>query len=240
MNLLLFLITIFVSFIVVRIGAIAFELTGLEPSLARFQSLSCFTRTGFTTKEAELVTGHPQRRRIATTLIIIGNAGFVTLIGTFANSLRSDSFILKSQIPFLKVNIPSPMIPWFNFFVILCGIYIIYKIFSYARFADMFTNFVRKNIVRKEIIKKVTFEELMLSTGGYGVAQIEICENSPILNKRILETELRKHDISILVVERDNKNIPNPPADTTIILGDKLTCFGKLDDIREKICVMPQ
>ena len=31
-----------VSWIIVRIGAIAFQLTGLEWSLAKFQSLSCF------------------------------------------------------------------------------------------------------------------------------------------------------------------------------------------------------
>lgn len=65
MNLMLLLVTVLVSMIVVRIGAVAFQLTGLEWSLAKFQALSCFTRTGFTTKEAELITGHPQRRRIA-------------------------------------------------------------------------------------------------------------------------------------------------------------------------------
>ncbi|MBE3143376.1 MAG: hypothetical protein IMZ61_05555, partial [Planctomycetes bacterium] len=55
MNVLLFLTLIIISFIVVRIGAIAFQLTGLEWSLAKFQALSCFTGTGFTTKEAELI-----------------------------------------------------------------------------------------------------------------------------------------------------------------------------------------
>ena len=39
--LILFILTLIVSFIVVRIGAIAFQLTGLEWSLAKFQALSC-------------------------------------------------------------------------------------------------------------------------------------------------------------------------------------------------------
>lgn len=60
MNLLLFIVVVVISFIMVRIGAIAFQLTGLEWSLAKFQSLSCFSGTGFTTKEAELITGNPQ------------------------------------------------------------------------------------------------------------------------------------------------------------------------------------
>ena len=59
MNVMLFIIVVIASFIIVRIGAIAFQLTGLEWSLAKFQSLSCFSGTGFTTREAELVTGHP-------------------------------------------------------------------------------------------------------------------------------------------------------------------------------------
>ena len=71
----LFVLVLIVSFIVVRIGAIALQLTGLEWSLAKFQSLSCFTSTGFTTKEAELITGDPRRRRIASVLIVLGHAG---------------------------------------------------------------------------------------------------------------------------------------------------------------------
>ncbi len=60
MNLLLFITVLVISFIIVRVGAIAFQLTGLEWSLAKFQVLSCFTATGFTTKEAELITGNLQ------------------------------------------------------------------------------------------------------------------------------------------------------------------------------------
>lgn len=59
MNLFLFIFAILISFIVVRIGAVAFELTGLEWSIAKFQALSCFTGTGFTTRESELVLMSP-------------------------------------------------------------------------------------------------------------------------------------------------------------------------------------
>ena len=46
MSVMLFIIVVIASFIIVRIGAIAFQLTGLEWSLAKFQSLSCFSGTG--------------------------------------------------------------------------------------------------------------------------------------------------------------------------------------------------
>jgi len=76
------LVAILVSFIVVRIGGFALQLTGVEADVARFQALSAFTGTGFTTTEAERVVRHRTRRRIVTILIILGNAGFVTIIAT--------------------------------------------------------------------------------------------------------------------------------------------------------------
>ena len=88
MNLVLFVTVLIASFIIVRIGAVAFHLTGLEWSLAKFQALSCFTSTGFTTKEAELVTANRQRQRTASILIVLGHAGLVTMVATFANTLR--------------------------------------------------------------------------------------------------------------------------------------------------------
>ena len=80
------LITILISFIIVRIGGFALQLTGIEPDVARFQALSAFTGTGFTTREAERVVGHRARRRIVTILIILGNAGTVTIIATLVAS----------------------------------------------------------------------------------------------------------------------------------------------------------
>lgn len=240
MNLLLFIIILIVSFIVVRIGAIAFELTGLEWSLAKFQALSCFTGTGFTTKEAELITGNPQRRRIASVLIVLGHAGFVTLIATFANSLRTDIIMPKFFIPFLHSAIPSHLAPWINLTIIAFAVYTIYKIFTHTKFAYKLTEALKVRIVKQEIIKPVTFEELMVLTGGYGVSSAEICKDSPILNKTIIETDLRSHDIMILVIERNGETIPNPSADTRILLGDRVICFGRLGNIRKQLCVTPK
>ena len=69
MSVILFIMVLVASFIIVRIGAVGFQLTGLEWSLGKFQSLSCFSGTGFTTREAELITGDKRRRRIASVLM---------------------------------------------------------------------------------------------------------------------------------------------------------------------------
>jgi hypothetical protein len=236
MNLVLFIFVLIVSFVVVRIGAIAFQLTGLEWSLAKFQALSCFTGTGFTTKEAELITADAQRRRIASVLIVLGHAGLVTLIATFANSVRPVTTMPKFTIPFLHTIIRSSLLPWINFVIIIFAVYTVYKISTRTRFAAKLTLFLKARIVKKEIFKPVSFEELLIATGGYGVSSIEICEDTPILNKTLLESGLRQQDITVLAVERGGQMIANPSADTRIVLGDKIICFGKLENMRKELC----
>ena len=148
--LILFIITLIVSFVVVRIGAIAFQLTGLEWSLAKFQALSCFSGTGFTTKEAELVTGNKLRRKIASVLIILGNAGLVIMIATLAGSLIPEETILsKLSESFLPFDIPSYLVRWVNLAVTVVLVYVIYRIFTYEKFVRKLTNFLRKRIIKK-------------------------------------------------------------------------------------------
>ncbi|MBU0759599.1 MAG: hypothetical protein KKC66_04720 [Candidatus Omnitrophica bacterium] len=237
MNLFLFIVILIVSFIVVRIGAIAFQLTGLEWSLAKFQALSCFTGTGFTTKEAELITGSPQRRSIASVLIVLGHAGLVTMIATFANTLRPNTILPKFKLPFLHTMLPSSLLPWINLFGIVVSIYIVYRIFTNTKIALKLTNAIRAQIMKKRIIKPVSFSELMIATGGYGVSQIEVCKDSPLLDKTLIESDLRKHDITVLAIERKGEVIPNPEAGLRIVKGDNLICFGQLENIRKNICV---
>jgi hypothetical protein len=233
MNLVLFIIILVVSFIAVRIGAVAFQLTGLEWSLAKFQSLSCFTGTGFTTREAELITGNQQRRRIASILMVLGNAGFVTMIATFANSLRPRATTTKFSLPFLPPFIPSWMIPWINLSVIIAVLYVLYRLFTHTDVARKLTTALKKRIVAKKLIKPVSFEELVLISEGYGVSRIEICKGNPLIDSTLAKSRLREHDITVLAIMRGDKTIPNPSASTKLLLGDELLSFGKLENIRK-------
>lgn len=233
MNLLLFIMVLIIAFIIVRIGAIAFQLTGLDWSLAKFQALSCFTATGFTTKEAELITSDLRRRRIASVLIVLGHAGFVTMVATFANTLRPRA--TKWSVPFLPAYVPPWLQPWISLVIIVGAIYVIYKVFTNTRFARRLTDFLRKRIIKKKIIKSVSCEELTVATGGYGVSRIKVREDNPILGKALSESDLRRDGIIVLAIVRADKTIPNPVADTKILSGDELICFGKLGNIRKKL-----
>lgn len=235
MNLFLLIITIIISFIVVRIGAIAYHMTGLNWSQAKFQSLSCFTGTGFTTREAELITGNTLRRKIATVLMILGNAGLVTIIATFANSIRPSLIMSTFSIPFLQSIVPSGLIPFANLLIIIIAVFSIYKIFTNAKFSRKLTEILRKKIEEKEIIDTASFEELLLATGGYGVSKVEVSESFPLMDKTLMESGLRKLDIMVLAIERKGVIIPNPPSGTKILLDDKLICFGNLENIKKEL-----
>jgi Trk-type K+ transport system membrane component len=241
MLIVLFIITLIASFIIVRIGAIAFQLTGLEWSLAKFQALSCFSGTGFTTKEAELITSNKQRRKIASVLIILGNAGFVIMISTFAGSMvpTKDTILNKLSESFLPFSIPPFLVIWVNLAIIVVVVYGIYRVFNNEQLVRKLTNFLRKKIIKKEFFQKVSFEELLLATGGYGISRITVSAGSPVLNKTLAKSQLREHDITILAIVRNNETIPNPSATMKIFLNDELVCFGKLENIRNKITMNP-
>ncbi len=80
-----------VSIFVMRLAAVALRITGLSDEVARFQALSAFSGTGFTTKEAETIVNYPVRRRIVSVLMVIGNLGLVSVFATVVVSLvRTD------------------------------------------------------------------------------------------------------------------------------------------------------
>jgi hypothetical protein len=218
-------------------GAIAFQLTGLEWSLAKFQALSCFSGTGFTTKEAELITGNPQRRRIASVLIVLGNAGLVTMIATIASALNPQMALwAKLSESFLPFSVPRYLVPWVNLVIIIVAVYATYKLFTNQKFVRKLTSTLRTKIISKKIFKPVSFEELLMLAGGYGVSKIDVSSDNPLVGKTLTQSDLRKSDIMVLAIVRAEETIPNPPANTKILSGDELISFGKLENVRHK-CV---
>jgi Trk-type K+ transport system membrane component len=103
---------------IVKIGSIAFQLTGMEHRMAMFQSLSAFTNTGFTTSAAEGIVQNRTRRVIATVLIICGYIGIVGVIVTLVRSFAVES---GSWLPTLM-----------RLVFVLAGLYILYFIFIFT------------------------------------------------------------------------------------------------------------
>ena len=232
MSIFLFIAVIIIAYLVVKIGAAAFELTGMDPEQAHFQSVSTFTGTGFTTKESELITLHRERRKIAMVLMILGNVGFVTMIATLVSTITPGSKATV-LIPGLDKTIPLFMIPYFNLFVILLILLVVYRLFRSSRLSTLMIRKLQQQMIDKKFIQRTSFEELILSSKGYGIAQIEVREDNPLFGKTLSDSRLREHDILVLSVERRDDHILNPPATLRFSLNDRLICFGKLDNIRK-------
>ncbi len=81
------LVVLTISLLTVRVATVMLILTGLSLPLARFQARSAFTGCGYTTGESEQIVGHPVRRRIISTLMLLGNAGIVTTVGALLAGL---------------------------------------------------------------------------------------------------------------------------------------------------------
>ena len=231
MSIFVFIAVIIIAYFAIRIGAAALELTGLNVEQAQFQSISAFTGTGFTTREAELIVSHKQRRKITSILMILGTAGFATLIATLVRSI--DPRTVPEPIISAWRGMPVFLVPYANLAVILFLLFLIYRLFHTSKLSSILMDKLQKGMVDKKLIQPVYFEELLLNARGYGVSKIEITEKNPLCNKTLSDSRLRKHDIMVLSIERGREHMLNPTANINIEANDKLVCFGKLDNIRK-------
>ena len=215
MSVLLLISFVCISYLIVRVGAIALEMTGMEKSRARFQALSAFTGTGFTTKEAESVINHPRRRKIITYLMILGNAGIVSVIATFVLSLRQTGFFH----------------PTINLAIIVASVYILYRIASHQAFAQKITQKIKVTLRERLHFEKVSVEELLHQADGYGIVSVLVGTDSKILGLPLSKSGFRDRDLTVLSIEREEGVIPVPKADTTIQPGDRLICYGKIENL---------
>lgn len=77
-------------------------------------------------------------------------------------------------------------------------------------------------------------QRLSVST-GYGVAEILVHAGADLVGKTMKEAGLWERDITTLTVHRGTSVIPNPKKGEVLEAGDRLLCFGKLEEMRSMI-----
>jgi hypothetical protein len=235
MNLILFVIIVIISITVVRIGAVAFELTGLDWTVAKFQALSCFTSTGFTTKESELIVKSQQRRKIATILMIIGHAGLVSLIATFVNSMRPSQLVHKVFQPIIHLdNLPTLSV-LINIVIIALACWLILSLFSRTKFSKKLTKVIQNFFIKKDFISRIYVQDLVISAGGFGIINIEVTKNSMLYHMSLPDIVKQYPNMKILAIERGRNIITNLTDDTRMLLGDNIISYGKVDEIKKQL-----
>ena len=183
------LLTILLSFVVVRGGAIALRMTGIDRASANFQALSAFTRAGFTTREAELVVDNPRRRRIITWLIILGNAGFVTMVVTGTSSIATSR-------GYQLVIVVS---------VIIAAAYLLYWLARHRGFSRRWERLIEDGLARSGFMAHSTVEDVMHLAEGWGLVRVIITRNSPLVGRPLAEVIPPDGEDWILGIERGNR-----------------------------------
>jgi ribosomal protein S6--L-glutamate ligase len=77
-------------------------------------------------------------------------------------------------------------------------------------------------------------QRLSVST-GYGVAELLVHNNGDFVGQKLGESELAERDITVLTVHRGTTVIPNPRKSVVLEAGDRLLCFGKLEEMRSMV-----
>ena len=212
------LILIAASAIVVKVGTVALRMTGLDAKRARFQAVSAFTGTGFTTRDSELVVRDDRRRRIIMTLMILGNAGFVTVLAALIGSFVSVKKVV--QVPIQLVAI------------LLC-IYLIYRIGRRRRLMRKWTGWIERKLAKWTNLQEIPIEEAFHLAEGYGVAAVRIGPESRVIGRSLAQEALAEKDVLVLAIEREGETVATPKAQEVIQHGDRLICYGRLKAMRE-------
>ena len=210
------LITILVSFIVVRVGGFALQLTGIEPDVARFQALSAFSGTGFTTREAERVVGHRTRRRIVTILIILGNAGMVTVIATLVASFTQVSGYI-----------------WFfiRLAVIIGGIFGLYQLIIRSNVGQRFIDWLQRPIINRILREAPVAEEIFRVEKDWAVSLVIMKGGSKRIGLSVADITA-EGEIEILGIDRAGTYLTKPDREEKIAEGDRLLVYANRKSVR--------
>jgi hypothetical protein len=210
-------LVIALSLLVVQAGAIALTMTGMEKRRARFQALSAFTRTGFTTREAELITRNRRRRTIVTWLMILGNAGIVTVIVTATSSLASSTNGASIGI---------------GIGILLAGIALVYVIARFTPISRIWGRFIESRFFESDFFEEVMSEDLLHLSEGYGLIKVFVTEDSPLIGQTLLQSNTPENDFWVVGIERGKEWISLPKSREKIVVNDRLIVYGNIDQLK--------
>lgn len=213
------IVIIIVAALIVKVASVALNLTGLDEKTSFFQALSAFTGTGFTTQDAEQVVRNDLRRKIIIAMMIIGNAGLVSVITSLVLTIL---FTFKHGGALFIAG---------NIVVIMIAVTALVFISNNKWVRGVLTRHIKNSLGRTQTFTKRPVEEIFRLAKGYGVAEVTLGPDCAEAGKTLADSSLRKRDILILAIERADNVIPTPHAEDKLQPGDTIICYGKLDNI---------
>ena len=209
------LIFIAVWLLVLWIGSITLEATGMERSRARFQSLSALSGTGFTTSHAEAIVEHPRRRRIVSYLMFLGNTGIIALI--------------LLVILYARAGIAPPST---TTIVIAVVVLLAIGLAIWLRLIDKLTTAILRLMGRERVISPHIAQKILYQAGDFALVRLAIGKEAHVLGLTIKDAGFQQQAITILAIERNSDVLSQPKAEEKLLAGDHLLCYGKLASIK--------
>ena len=205
------IVVVALSILVVRVGAIAFVMTGLSEDVARFQALSAFSGAGFTTSEAEAIVGYPARRRIAMMLIRFGSIGLVTSIATLLLSVLS-----------------AGGLTWTRLLVMGGGALLLVGVSRTRAFNQALTPIVKRLLVRYKTVELRDYADLLSLRDDYRIVEFEIKGHTWLADRSVRDLGLAQEGVLVLGVKPPEKAyIGAPPPEVRLHSGDVVILYGR-------------
>jgi len=204
-----------VTLVVNRVGTIALTATGLSTEVAHFQARAALTGVGFTTAESELVVNHPVRRRIVLSLMLVGNAGLVTIIATVVVGFAGQGD--EGDVP-LKVA------------TLIVGL-VVLLLAARSRMIDrLLSRVIGAALRRFTKLELRDYVQLLDLATNYAVAELGVEADSWVADHRLADLHLPAEGVLVLGVRRaDGTFIGAPRGHTAVHEHDTLILYGFAD-----------
>lgn len=210
------LVVLSVSLLIIRVGTVALTMTGLAPQVARFQARSAYFGVGFTTAEAEKVLNNPVRREIVMALMLLGNAGIISVISTVVLSTTE----VPDEGMFSRV--------WFRIAFLAGGIGLLFLL-AYSKWIDRrISSAVRWALRRWTRLEVQDYSEMLHLAHDYSVSEFPVQEGDWIAGRALMNLRLGDEGVMILGIERaDGTYVGAPKGNCVPQVGDLLIVYGK-------------
>jgi hypothetical protein len=211
------LLVVVLSLLITRIATIILTYTGLSRESAKFQARSAFTGAGFTTTESEKVVTHPVRRRVVGMLMLLGNAGIVTMM---------------SGIIVGFVGVKDATDGFKGFMILVVGLLALWGVTSSNWIDTRISLFVEWLLRRYTRLNVQDYAKLLHIHKDYAVTEMAVKAEDWVAGKSLAELALPKEGILVLGIERGGGVYLGLPRSTTQIqAGDTLILYGQTNDI---------
>lgn len=210
-------VIIVLAWVIVQGASIVLMFTGMDRRKAKFEALSAFFGVGFTTRNSEEIVTHPERRRIISFLIVLGNGSIIavisSLVGTFA----------KASLATVPIGL-----------LMAAGlVLLLWRIAVWRGWSQRIEKWVEHKIMKWKVFKEHKLLEMVEVEAGYVVGKVLAREDSDFVNNQLKDLHLARKGILVLAINRSGRIIRPPKAENYIREGDILTVFGKRSQIEK-------